>query len=71
MIVIDIPMPESCMICPCSYYIQNGEHEGRLMCNAMEFRENNSGYAEEIDRFFVQENDNRPDGCPIRMELIK
>ena len=38
MIKIDIPMPEKCMDCPCSYWIRSGEYEDMLLCNALEFK---------------------------------
>lgn len=70
MIVIDVPMPENCEKCPCSYYIQSGEYEGLMMCNAMEFKSIQSGFREELSRFFVVAEDHRPDNCPIRMEVL-
>lgn len=69
MIVIDIPMPENCMDCPCSYYIQTGEYEGRMMCNAKEFKANHSGFREELSAYFVVEENHRPISCPIRMAI--
>lgn len=71
MIIMDIPMPDCCMACPCSYYIMTGEYAGRLMCNAMEFKDGSSGFREELSRYFVVETDHRPAGCPIRINVIK
>ena len=71
MILIDMPMPERCGDCPCSYYIQTGEYEGLMMCNAMEFKQNSTGFREELSKYFVVAEDHQPDGCPIRMEVIK
>lgn len=59
MILMDIPMPESCEDCPCSYWIRSGEQEGRLMCSAIEFRE------QEI----VLVDEGKPARCPIRGEI--
>ena len=71
MILIDMPMPGNCEDCPCSYYIQTGDYEGLMMCNAMEFKQNSTGFQEELSRYFVVAEDHRPDGCPIKIELIK
>ena len=67
MIVMDIPMPENCMICPCSYCILTGEYAGRWMCNAMEFKDNRGGFRKDLSEYFVVMEDHRPEGCPIRM----
>ena len=58
MIEIDIPEPKYCAECPCSYYIQTGGNEGKLMCNALEFRDACDYLVEEMSR-------KRPDKCPI------
>ena len=64
MIVLDVPMPSRCTVCPCSYYIQGGPHEGKLMCNALEYRD-----PDEADRpgaFIVAaDRPGRPENCPI------
>ena len=39
MVKLDIPRPEHCEECPCSYWVKTGEYEGRLMCEAMEYRD--------------------------------
>ena len=64
MILIDVPMPDCCRNCLCSYWIMNGENEGRLMCNAMEARGDRIVLVDELA------ND-RPEGCPIRLEVRK
>ena len=69
MIVIDIPMPKNCEDCPCSYYVQTGEYEGAMICNAMEFKSNSAGFREEISKFFVVAENHRPDNCPIVMTI--
>ena len=71
MIVIDIPMPQNCLDCPCSYYVQTGEYEGAMICNAMEFKQNSTGFREEISKFFVVAENHRPDNCPIVMTIYK
>ncbi|MBO5959311.1 MAG: hypothetical protein J6Q65_04230 [Lentisphaeria bacterium] len=58
MIRIDIPLPETCEECPCSYWIQSGADAGKLMCNALEFAGNPDNLVEEGAP-------DRPDGCPI------
>lgn len=69
MILIDIPMPEQCGECPCSYYIQTGKYEGCMMCNAMEYKNISDGVLPELDGCLVFENGSRPDGCPIVSEI--
>ena len=67
MIEIDIPLPDCCDDCPCSYWIQTGKHKGKLMCNALEFRE--KGHDKE--EYIVDEmDDERPVNCPIKGETI-
>ena len=70
MIVMDIPMPDKCDDCPCSYFIQTGLYEGMMMCNAMEFKRTQAGFREELTRYFVMPDDHRPDGCPIMMATM-
>lgn len=66
MIGLDIELPGNCADCPCSYWIKSGEYEGRLMCNALEYRDRNKGKGE----YIVDEwADIRPDKCPM-YELI-
>ena len=67
MILIDIPDPETCERCPCSYWIQTGENAGKMMCNAMEFRAQETGEQFVRESFIVADNP-RPDGCPIQYE---
>ena len=64
MILIDIPMPGSCHECPCSYMIMTGEHDGEIMCNAMEARGDGIVL---IDEYASK----RPKNCPIRLEVKK
>ena len=71
MIVMDIPMPQNCLDCPCSYYVQTGEYEGAMICNAMEFKQNSTGFREEISKFFVVAENHRPENCPIVMTIYK
>ena len=71
MLMIDMPMPKNCEDCPCSYYIQTGHYAGIMMCNAMEFKSNQSGFREELSKFFVVIEDHRPENCPIKMEVVK
>lgn len=70
MIVMDIPVPENCETCPCSYYVQTGEYAGMMMCNAMEFKRTRTGFREDLARYFVMPEDHRPDGCPIVMVTV-
>lgn len=72
MILMDMPMPESCGNCPCSYQIRTGEYEGMTMCNALEFKDINTGYKNEMSKYFVVEEERRrPDNCPMILEIHK
>lgn len=71
MILIDIPMPGNCGDCPCSYYVQTGDYEGMMICNAQEFKENAAGFREDLSEYFVVANDHRPESCPIVMEVVR
>ena len=73
MITIDIPMPENCADCPLSYWIQSGNYEGLMMCQAMEARERALVLREPVEditaKYLVDENaEERPGGCPIVAE---
>ena len=60
MIRIDIPAPKNCEDCPCSYFIQHGEHEGMMLCNVMEIQKT------ELALCLVDEwAEERPEECPI------
>lgn len=61
MIQVDIPMPRKCYDCPMSYWIMTGPNEGRLMCEAIEFRDNVDAGACLVD----EHKRNRPVNCPI------
>ena len=74
MITIDIPMPENCADCPMSYWIQSGNYEGLMMCQAMEARERALVLREPVEdittRYLVDEYaEERPAGCPIAAEV--
>ena len=64
MILIDMPMPERCESCPCSYWIRTGKHTDRLMCQAMEARGN-------PEEFYIVDEwmNERPENCPIVAEV--
>jgi len=65
MVTIDMPMPERCADCPCSYWIQSGEYEGLMMCNAMEFKAHRGELREISSEYFIVQDDHRPDDCPM------
>ena len=58
MIRVDIPMPRKCYDCPMSYWILTGPNEGRLMCEAIEYRDHTVVIVDERKQ-------ERPDNCPI------
>ena len=70
MVRIDMPMPEKCEDCPCSYWIQSGNYEGLMMCQAMEARDRmtlRESAEDMVANYLVDERDkNRPDNCPIK-----
>lgn len=68
MVLIDMPLPERCLTCPCSYWVQFGKYEGRMMCNAMEAKHQSiaSSLDERIAEYLVDEcSIKRPKECPI------
>lgn len=58
MIRVDIPIPDRCGACPMSYWILTGPNEGRLMCEAIEYRDHTVVIVDERKQ-------KRPDNCPI------
>lgn len=71
MLEINMPMPDFCTECPCSYYVMSGKYEGKLMCQALEFRDAKTGVMRyDKGGFLVNEKDwDRPDKCPIIREI--
>ena len=62
MVVVDMPLPPYCALCPMSYWVRTGPHEGQLICEAIEFRDK-----VEAGECLVDESQRkRPDNCPIR-----
>ena len=61
MILIDMPMPDRCLNCPCSYWIMTGSNSGRMMCNVMEVNKKRDVLVDERKNI-------RPENCPIKME---
>lgn len=68
MVMMNMPMPRTCSGCPCSYWIQSGRHEGRLMCEAKEKQMGENGYDGDdltrdclVNEFAIL----RPKDCPI------
>ena len=72
MIEIDMPMPDYCSECPCSYYVRSGKYEGNMMCQALEFKESRMGIRRyDKGRYLVREREwDRPDKCPITVEIL-
>ena len=64
MIVIDIPMPQQCMTCPCTCRVRTENTSIRTMCRAKEARG---------DRYVLIDEyaSTRPEDCPIRMEVLR
>ena len=60
MVRIDMPMPDRCINCPCSYWIQTGQKKGMLMCNIMEYI--GEKYC------LVDEHGIKPIDCPMKTE---
>lgn len=68
MIMMNIPVPKNCEDCPCSYMVRTGDYEGMMICNAREFRDTQSGFREELSKYFVVvDAPERPKDCPIRI----
>jgi hypothetical protein len=68
MIKIDIPMPEKCMDCPCSYWIRSGEYEDMLLCNALEFKKK-ANHIQMRECLVDEYSTRRPKRCPILGEV--
>lgn len=65
MIGIQMKMPDSCVNCPMSYWIQSGKHEGLLMCNVIEKMLSENGETD-LDKCLVDEwSQKRPNKCPL------
>lgn len=78
MLKIDMPMPDNCGSCPCSYMILTGEHSGELMCCALEWKdmraaEHPLSFREEwlLDTRNCTPQSGRPEKCPIVGETEK
>ena len=73
MVLMDMPMPENCEDCPCSYWIQSGNYEGLLMCSVMEFRDRlvfREPGEDIMANYLVDDyKDERPLVCPITAEV--
>lgn len=64
MVKLDIDLPETCEECPCSYWIQTGRNAGKLMCNAIEFREiKRTG--EYPENCVLVDKASKPGDCPM------
>ena len=61
MIRIDMPIPRSCLDCPCSYWVQTGPMAGQMICNVMDYLGHG---AVVVDTFDV----GRDTKCPIEEE---
>ena len=63
MIVIDVPMPARCMVCPCVGHFRNEQDDIRSVCGAKKARG---------DRYVIVNAyaPGRPEDCPIRMEVL-
>ena len=72
MVKIDMPMPECCEQCPCSYWVQFGGHEGELMCEAIESTLLSAGVEDALEDSLVEPmQGQRPEQCPIVCEITE
>lgn len=70
MVVIDMPLPDRCYDCPLSYWVQSGDYEGMMMCNAMEANLEANGL-DRTGECLVDENaTKRPHGCPMMAAIL-
>lgn len=70
MVQIDMPMPETCSDCPCSYWIECGRDAGKIVCCAIEARlihdRLTNGKMYSVQDCVVEEVfQGRPEKCPI------
>ena len=61
MVGLNMDLPECCVDCPCSHWIQSGPLEGMLMCEALETIKPD----QDKSRYLVDEYMDRPDKCPM------
>ena len=64
MIMIDIPMPQRCMACPCMCYVINEREDVRARCQAKVARGDKYVLVNEYEK-------DRPTDCPIKMGTIR
>lgn len=64
MILIDMPMPARCVECPCAAIMRTSSTDMRTMCRAMQA----AGRKYYLINEWAEE---RPEDCPIRMEIIR
>ena len=71
MIVIDIPMPARCWLCPCMYAVNGGPDDGLPVCGAAEWRDQAKGKKQKPEAYMVEcHKDYRPEDCPIIGEVV-
>ena len=63
MIVIDVPMPQRCMGCPCMCHVINERDDERAICQAKVVRREKYVYVNEYAAM-------RPEDCPIRVGVL-
>ena len=64
MIMIDIPMPQRCMTCPCMCNVLDERKNERALCKAKEARRDKYVLVDEYAP-------GRPADCPIKMGTIE
>ena len=65
MIAIKMRMPKYCEDCPCSYWVQSGDYEGMLMCQAIEANLEMNGLNRTGECIVDQWPDRKPENCPM------
>ena len=70
MVLVDMPLPDRCANCPLSYWVQSGDYEGMLMCNAMEANLEANGLDRTGECIVDEWREKRPDECPILLEVM-
>lgn len=75
MIGIDMKMPNRCCECPMSYWIQMGEYEDQLMCEAIEKQLIEQQDPYDLETCLVNDpKSERPQKCPLidlSLKLVK
>ena len=70
MVVVNMPLPKRCFDCPLSHWVESGDYEGMLMCNAMEANLELNGLDRTGECLVDEDAAKRPDDCPMMNQIV-